>query len=282
MVSHYSKRAITFPTDRLPALAGIATDTAALLNDTYVSGIWKKALHNGILYRSLGCIPSLEEPPVAKPLWNTVPSWSWAFLNTPIYFATTRHPPDTLTLCTIEALPSDNSQPRILGITGTLMRMDWVKTSPENVELQAFWKPAWDDPIFERAGTEGRVWDICTQEDHWFAQHCYALGRPYFDALLDQVFFMPVLFEGSQNPTVFRSFSQISHCSRIIGLLLRKEVGKGRGVFQRVGTVEFRVRRRTDNALDMFTARMSRYQSSVREEDFRSTEGTGAYTIWVR
>lgn len=293
---HYSRRGITYPTDRLPALAGIADDTSLLVG-AYASGIWQNALHNGILYRSRGCLPSLEEPPEPQPSWHKVPSWSWAALNRPVIFATTRHPPDTVKLCKIELTASQDQLTR-LKITGPLMRLDWVKTSQDAVECQAFWKPAWDDPIFHRIARYGgeATWEVHVQEDHWFAQKCFNEfyvhpitkknygdnpEQPYFDGLFDKVLFMPVLFEEKGSPKLIRTFSQISPYSRVIGLILWSERNDKRGTFRRVGTAELKARKVFRSTLDLFKAELGAYQANIQEKDFIQTDGKGSYTIVV-
>ncbi|OAG07311.1 HET-domain-containing protein [Paraphaeosphaeria sporulosa] len=298
MVSSYSRRAISYGTDRLPALAGIAADTAFLLNDTYASGIWQKALHNGVLYQSRGTLQSCEEPPQPLPLWDKVPSWSWASLDRPVVFVTTRHPPETEGLCDIEVLPAMLGQLSVLEMTGPLMRLDWIKTSPDAVECQAMWKPAWDDPVFHRIGRYGgeATWEVHVQEDHWFAQKCYSEScahpipkkdygepseKPYFAALFDNIFFMPVLYEGEREYKVVRSFAQYGGRPRIIGLLLWAEPGQMRGTYRRVGTAQLALRRKEGNAFCTFKEKVSMYQAGIREVDSCRSDGNGRYTVRV-
>lgn len=297
MVSHYSRRSISYTTDRLPALAGIAADTALLLNDTYTSGIWQKALHNGVLYQPRGSLSSWEEPPEPRPLWDKVPSWSWASLGRPVVFVTTRHPPETERLCDIEVLPATQDQLSFLQMTGPLMRLDWLKISPDAVECQAVWKPAWDDPVFNRSARDsGEItWEVIVHEDHWFAQKCYSevcvhaipkkeygelSEKPYFAALFDNVFFMPVLYEGERAYRTVESFYQYGGGPRIIGLLLWAEPGHTQGTYRRVGIAHFGARTEC-KALDLFRERSGTYQVGVGEKDARRSDGKGRYTVHV-
>lgn len=296
MVTHYSQRSITFPTDRLPALAGIAEDTAALLNDTYASGIWKGDLHNGLLYQSKGVLESCKEPPVPRPLWEQVPSWSWASLNTPIHFTTARRPPDTVKLCEISIIPSTESHLSMLEMRGPLMRLDWVKTSADAVQCQSFWDTDWEDPIFHRTAgyRDDATWEVHTQEDHWFAQKCYSefcshpipdkhgelSEKPYFDALFDNVFFMPVLFEDKREPVLMKEYRQLSPWSRIIGILLWAEGGQAPGVFRRVGAAQLNARK-AGKAVALFEERAGTYQVGIGEESYCRTDENGEYTILV-
>lgn len=43
LVSSYSRRSLTVPEDKLPALSGIAAEFHRLTNDTYLAGIWQKS-----------------------------------------------------------------------------------------------------------------------------------------------------------------------------------------------------------------------------------------------
>ncbi|PVH96174.1 HET-domain-containing protein, partial [Periconia macrospinosa] len=74
----YSGREISFRSDKLPALSGMAklyADTAA---DEYLAGLWASDLHCGLLWhlsqsnQTLACI--IDRPPSAPYIG---PSWSW-------------------------------------------------------------------------------------------------------------------------------------------------------------------------------------------------------------
>lgn len=176
MVSKYSRCAITYDTDRLPALAGIAADTTLLLGVIHHSGIWEKALHSGVLYQASGELSTWEEPPEPHPLWEKVPSWSWAALGRPIIFVRPHQPPQTQRLCDIQILLRKQGQLSVLEMVGPLMRLDWAKTSRDNVQCQAVYKPGFEDPIIDRwfPHNDDLIWDILVKEDLWFAQKCYA------------------------------------------------------------------------------------------------------------
>ncbi|KAI0187086.1 heterokaryon incompatibility protein-domain-containing protein, partial [Xylaria flabelliformis] len=70
----YSGLRLTYDSDRLHALAGLASFFAEKLEDSYVAGLWYKDLCNGLLWqrdRSVKC-RRLLEPGL------TMPTWSWA------------------------------------------------------------------------------------------------------------------------------------------------------------------------------------------------------------
>ncbi|KAI4860310.1 heterokaryon incompatibility protein-domain-containing protein [Hypoxylon rubiginosum] len=75
----YSARNITFLTDTLPALSGLARYFASIMEDAYVAGLWKKDLLCGLFWR-------LQDPPhrtldsllqALQDCSDIGPSWSW-------------------------------------------------------------------------------------------------------------------------------------------------------------------------------------------------------------
>ncbi|KAK3994258.1 hypothetical protein QBC44DRAFT_286465 [Cladorrhinum sp. PSN332] len=94
LVESYSRRQLTVQTDILPALSGLASLFASLLNfppDSYSAGLW----HSDIL-RGLSWFPDpilRRKIPKSQPLIfplpprdGSIPSWSWASFNGPISF----------------------------------------------------------------------------------------------------------------------------------------------------------------------------------------------------
>ena len=73
-VFDYSRRALTFKTDRLPAISAVASTVAGATGDCYLAGLWRSELLFGLSWRSYnfpedGPTPSQE---------YIVPTWSWA------------------------------------------------------------------------------------------------------------------------------------------------------------------------------------------------------------
>ncbi|KAH8602623.1 heterokaryon incompatibility protein-domain-containing protein [Bisporella sp. PMI_857] len=79
IVTDYSRRELTYSTDRLPAISGAASYFQSHLKSDYLAGIWLTDFpHSLAWYRR-----ELNDCPTGKPqLWrsldNGVPSWSWA------------------------------------------------------------------------------------------------------------------------------------------------------------------------------------------------------------
>lgn len=77
LVGIYSKLALTNPTDKLAAVAGIAQQVQLRTGDTYLAGLWKSNIRRGLQWWS--------NPPsiLVRPSTQQAPSWSWAALNLP-------------------------------------------------------------------------------------------------------------------------------------------------------------------------------------------------------
>lgn len=70
IIEDYSTRQLTLRTDMLPALSGIATRFASMLNDSYCAGLWRNDLLNGLAWMAVG--------DKTRPSAYRAPSWSWA------------------------------------------------------------------------------------------------------------------------------------------------------------------------------------------------------------
>ena len=71
----YSRLQLTQMSDKLPALSGCARDIGRLTGDTYLAGLWRASLAEGMLWT--------VNPPVeyARPATWRAPSWSWASVD---------------------------------------------------------------------------------------------------------------------------------------------------------------------------------------------------------
>ncbi|KAH8588294.1 hypothetical protein B0O99DRAFT_693582 [Bisporella sp. PMI_857] len=76
IVRQYSGLKLTCQGDKLPGLSGIASRVEELTNDSYLAGLWKADLHNGLLWFSDG--------PAEIPKDYRAPSWSWACLDSSV------------------------------------------------------------------------------------------------------------------------------------------------------------------------------------------------------
>jgi hypothetical protein len=82
IIEEFSHRKLTFSTDVLPAVTGLAQESAAAIDDVYVNGLWKNDLAKGILWEARGNISSSSwRMALARRTEKSAtraPSWSWA------------------------------------------------------------------------------------------------------------------------------------------------------------------------------------------------------------
>ena len=71
MYEDYTRRQITYDSDRIPAFAGIAEEYQSLICKPYVAGIWDIWIERQLLWRTKN--PSITSRFVP----NSAPSWSW-------------------------------------------------------------------------------------------------------------------------------------------------------------------------------------------------------------
>ncbi|KAL8294513.1 hypothetical protein RB597_007828 [Gaeumannomyces tritici] len=77
VVEDYSRRALTFESDRLPAIAALATRMTGLLDDTYVAGLWRSRILEGLEWDCSGKYWRERRRASVR----RAPSWSWACLE---------------------------------------------------------------------------------------------------------------------------------------------------------------------------------------------------------
>ncbi|KAL3421540.1 heterokaryon incompatibility protein [Phlyctema vagabunda] len=81
MIRGFSLRNLTFASDVLPALSGLASEVAAHDNGRYCAGVWWEDIAFGICWKKT---ESLK--PAAGPNEYITPSWSWASVVGPVEF----------------------------------------------------------------------------------------------------------------------------------------------------------------------------------------------------
>jgi hypothetical protein len=79
VVDSYGTMQLSFTTDRLIALSGIAREVQKMIPSIYVAGIWQDQLPHSLLWRSSG-----EDWSALTPKY-IAPSWSWASVTRSIY-----------------------------------------------------------------------------------------------------------------------------------------------------------------------------------------------------
>ena len=76
-VERYSELALTFGTDRLPGISGIAREVALPSLGTYLAGLWEYQLPQALLWASTGRVIDRSSQYLA-------PTWSWASIVTAV------------------------------------------------------------------------------------------------------------------------------------------------------------------------------------------------------
>lgn len=109
-VSSYSRRKLTFSTDKLPAFSGLAQRLQPLTGYDYLAGLWAGDIRQGLLWGAYETGKSLEH---VKPY--RAPSWSWASRNGPVYFRRelndTASDPSDVEILEAQAEPKDSRAP---------------------------------------------------------------------------------------------------------------------------------------------------------------------------
>jgi len=85
VVQQFSQTELTFSTDRLPALSGLATIFQRALNTRYLAGHWEDMLLETLSWECWE--PSTARPTSCQPTNQYIaPSWSWASANTRVRY----------------------------------------------------------------------------------------------------------------------------------------------------------------------------------------------------
>lgn len=83
ILERYTRRTLTLPTDRLPAISGVVMRLSRILNDEYCAGLWKSDIIVELLWAQLH-----TEKLAPRPQEYQGPSWSWAAIDGSITFRT--------------------------------------------------------------------------------------------------------------------------------------------------------------------------------------------------
>ncbi|KAL8324116.1 hypothetical protein RB597_007718 [Gaeumannomyces tritici] len=95
LLHDYTRRKLSLPSDRLPAIGCIAEQISQLTGAEYVAGLWR----NNLLYDAMFYTHAREWLP--RPVGSRAPSWSWASVDAPIEIG--RVGADALPLATVYA-----------------------------------------------------------------------------------------------------------------------------------------------------------------------------------
>ena len=82
MVYDYSNRQLTYQSDRLPAMSGVAAEIQNRTNSRYLAGLWYDWLQSDLLWSTLWEVGKAPEPKGPQEM----PSWSWASIRSRVSF----------------------------------------------------------------------------------------------------------------------------------------------------------------------------------------------------
>ncbi|PVI07913.1 HET-domain-containing protein [Periconia macrospinosa] len=107
IVEEYSKRDLTVPNDKLPAISGIANKIKAATKSRYLAGLWEKNLASDLLWStSLSTLPDAHYFALSN---YRAPSYSWASLDTPVTYHSSEANEEEAFTPTITLLSSSTS-----------------------------------------------------------------------------------------------------------------------------------------------------------------------------
>lgn len=206
----YSRCHLTYETDKLIAISGIAKQLQSLLRDEYLAGIWKRHLPYHLLWFMER--PSLTARATDVPNYRA-PSWSWASVDGVI----TDHPisnieGEKILIEVLDAQTYSLTADRTAQCKGGLIR------------LRGFLKPA--------------KWARVEDDDlHFLIFDDGESSDGSYDGIYQSIAF-PDYIDISQSPNIFclpiHTFELADEESRTYGLIL-ESVGKSEDTFRRVG-----------------------------------------------
>ncbi|KAF2786793.1 HET-domain-containing protein [Melanomma pulvis-pyrius CBS 109.77] len=126
IVKTYSETSLTFSSDKLPALSGVAKFFQNGPRNTYLAGIWKAHLPHGLAwYRPY----QTQETRLPRPEKYRAPTWSWMSMDSPITIASYSASPILRILdaqtspCTVD--PTGPVSGGFLVVEGPLIPLTW-------------------------------------------------------------------------------------------------------------------------------------------------------------
>ncbi|KAF2669449.1 HET-domain-containing protein [Microthyrium microscopicum] len=137
VVQEYSRTLLSYSTDRLPAIAGLAQEFHRDIPGRYLAGLWENALLGDLIWYVVG-----RQPGKIRPL-TFAPTWSWASANCWIYYPTisTKTNEYMCEILDVEIEPQDKANPKgklnygKLRIRGNLIRADVDYSDDGNLEF---------------------------------------------------------------------------------------------------------------------------------------------------
>lgn len=123
LVNVYTKRELTYESDRLPALAGLARFFETKLQDEYIGGLWRHELPEALCWT--------VDRPSERARHYSAPSWSWASMRDGVSISLARSDPEKFSSPLVNVINSY----RIVSLTDR----NWLRSSKNYVlELRGY------------------------------------------------------------------------------------------------------------------------------------------------
>lgn len=228
---------MTEPSDKLPALSGIASRYQKDTNDIYYAGLWKSTLLPGLKWQ-------VPEPAGDRPSIYCAPTWSWASVLGEVVWADYK-PPVTDSVASSTAIldchvtveeplaPLGRVSEGTLTIRGVSKALQWDgDTEIPRPDLESTWVPASDRGIGTPLWPDGVVARVLPD----VSEESVDIVDDSEDGTVWEVgFFMGLLPPGSDQFTRSVVFVVLDGDS---ALALAERSDKG--IFARLGMVEFK------------------------------------------
>jgi hypothetical protein len=282
IVEAYSRSKLTYESDKLVALAGLAMEIAQIFQrDDYLAGLWRSGLPYSLMWTADGNTDNT----VVRPRKYRAPSWSWASLDGKITF------PDIFKNAVAEVIDVAVSTERdVFGpvVDGSLILKGLLFKSPQDLLAARFFCEARDFSLPFHKGPAGfRLWWDHYQEDIYQQSHakslfCLPITAQYLSQNPHPIIRDPDLQGMKGQQYVFR------------GLLL-DPLPKIKGRFHRVGDFEIVTSRPSILRASSFKkllpkiSRSGEYNSveksisvdTIEEEFYLDFDGVDKYTIEI-
>jgi len=222
IVSDYSRLALTFEKDKLPALAAISQVTARkrTVGDKFVAGLWESTLLLDMLWETYP--QTSTDGPAQKTLTRNAPSWSWASVGTRVKWFMFKNyiSPHRLLDCT--KLTAINVEPIGSPYLGRFLRCELVFRGPlipitsQDLEVSIFMRDTGNDD-------KGFRIDEVMAVHQFTPDYTFDLNGPVYGPAASTNFILPLMIQEGGHHLV-------------VGVVLRP-TGDGIDIYERVGLV---------------------------------------------
>ncbi|KAK0644290.1 heterokaryon incompatibility protein-domain-containing protein [Cercophora newfieldiana] len=227
IVEEYSERAFTQITDRLPALAGIATVHLKSDDDVgnYLCGLWSKGLPETLFWHTTSSTPG-PRPPM------TMPTWSWASITGSVEFD---YPDDEIQPKILDAQVNYLGRELMGDVTEAMLRVEGLIASGG-----VFYGEQWEHLLKNKAKA---LSDVAPESKHGLEiDGCFINFTPDYALETPGKHFVP---DGASVACLLFGRGDIGHCdpehpetnnemNYVSGIVLRN-VSEGGSIYERIG-----------------------------------------------